>query len=170
MKYIEHALFSLVFYQCGGSKIMSNLSNPEISWLEQLPSNLKPDNDKVEELENLRSHYHIPNNIFIGIITSSPEITRRVQENVYKMAKEKMPNASEKEVLETVFRTRVFPQNPAGLKMTEKEIRKVIQNINSLSDLIEYFIQKDKEESRFQRDILGIVRKIANKIDNILKI
>ncbi len=149
---------------------MSDLFNPEISWLEQLPPNLKPNDDKVEELENLRSHYLIPNNIFIGIITSSPEITRRVQRNVYKMAKEKMPNASEKEVLEVVFRTRVFPQNPAGLKMTEEEIRKEIQNINSLSDLVEYFIQRDKEDPRFQRDIFAIGKKIANKIDNILKV
>lgn len=149
---------------------MSNLSNPEISWLEQLPSNLRPDNDKVEELENLRSHYHIPNNIFIGIITSSPEITRRVQGNVYKMAKEKMPNASEKELLEVVFRTRVFPQNPAGLKMTEEEIRKEIQDINTLNDLVEHVIKRDKEDPRFQRDIFSIGKKIANKIDNILKV
>ena len=148
---------------------MSNLFNPEISWLEQLPSNLRPDNDKVEKLENLRSHYHIPNDIFIGIITSSPEIIRRVQENVYKMAKEEMPKASEKELLEAVFRTRIFPQNPAGLKMTEEEIRKEIKNINTLNDLVEYFIRRDKEEPRFQRDILGIGKKIANKIDNILK-
>jgi len=148
---------------------MSNLFNPEISWLKQLPCNLRPNNDKVEELENLRSHYHIPNNIFIGIITSSPEITRRVQGNVYKMAKEKMPNASEKEVLEAVFRTRVFPQNPAGLKMTEKEIQKEIENINSLNDLIEFFIQRDKEEARFTRDLFGIGSKIAKKIDTMLE-
>lgn len=148
---------------------MSNLFNPEISWLEQLPSNLRPDNDKVEKLENLRSHYHIPNDIFIGIITSSPEIIRRVQENVYKMAKEEMPKASEKELLEAVFRTRIFPQNPSGLKMTEEEICKEIKNINTLNDLVEYFIRRDKEEPRFQRDILGIGKKIANKIDNMLK-
>ena len=149
---------------------MSNLFNPEISWLEQLPSDLRPDNDKVEKLENLRSHYHIPNDIFIGIITSSPEITRRVQENVYKMEKEKMPKASEKELLEVVFRTRIFSQNPAGLKMTEEEIRKEIKNINTLNDLVEYFIRRDKEEPRFQRDVFGIGKKIANKIDNILKV
>jgi len=149
--------------------IMSNLFNPEIPWLEQLPCNLRPDNDRVKELENLRSHYHIPSDIFIGIITSSPEITRRVQENVYKMAKEKIPKVSEKELLEVVFRTRIFPQNPAGLKMTEEEIRKEIKNINTLNDLVEYFIRRDKEEPRFQRDILGISKKIANKIDNMLK-
>ena len=148
---------------------MSNLFNPEISWFKQLPSNLRPDDDKVEELENLRSHYHVPNDIFIGIILSSPEITRRVQGNVYKMAKEKMPKVSEKELLEVVFKTRIFPQNPLGLKMTEEEIQKEIESINSLNDLIEYFIQRDKEEARFTRDLFGIGSKIAKKIDTILE-
>ena len=148
---------------------MSNLFNPEILWFKQLPSNLRPDDDKVEELENLRSHYHVPNDIFIGIILSSPEITRRVQGNVYKMAKEKMPKASEKELLEVVIRTRIFPQNPLGLKMTEEEIQKEIESINSLNDLIEYFIQRDKEEARFTRDLFGIGSKIAKKIDTILE-
>jgi len=148
---------------------MSNLFNPEISWLEQLPSNLRPDDDKVELLVNLRSLYHIPNNIFVGIILSSPAITRQVQKNVYNITKEKIPNASEKELLEAVFKTRIFPQNPLGLKMTEKEMQKEIENINSLNDLIEYFIQRDKEEARFTRDLFGIGSKIAKKIDTILE-
>lgn len=148
---------------------MSNLFNPEISWLEQLPSNLRPKDDKVEKLENLRSHYLLPNEIFIGIILSSPAITRQVQKNVYELAKEKMPNASEKELLEAVFRSRIFPQNPAGLKMTEEEIQKEIENINSLNDLIEFFIQRDKEEARFTRDLFGIGSEIAKKIDTILE-
>ena len=148
---------------------MSNLFNPEISWFKQLPSNLRPDDDKVEELENLRSHYHVPNDIFIGIILSSPAIIRQVQKNVYKLAKEKIPNALEKELLEVVFKTRIFPQNLLGLKMTEEEIQKEIESINSLNDLIEYFIQRDKEETRFTRDLFGIGSKIAKKIDTILE-
>ena len=148
---------------------MSNLFNPEISWFKQLPSNLRPDDDKVEELENLRSHYHVPNDIFIGIILSSSAITRQVQKNVYELAKEKMPNALERELLEVVFRTRIFPQNLLGLKMTEEEIQKEIESINSLNDLIEYFIQRDKEETRFTRDLFGIGSKIAKKIDTILE-
>jgi len=69
------------------------------------------------------------------------------------MEKEKMPDASEKELLEAVFRSRIFPQNPAGLEITEAEIDKEIRNINSLNDLISYFVRRDKEESRFLRDI-----------------
>ena len=148
---------------------MEDFLNSNIWWFEQLPRNLRPDDEKVAELEKLRCQYHLPNDLFIGIILSSPEITRKVQKNVYNLAKEKMPKASEKELLEVVFRTRIFPQNPAGLKMTEKEVQKEIQNINSLNDLVKYFIQKDKEEPRFQRDLLGIGKKIADRIDNILK-
>ena len=153
---------------------MFGLFDSTIWWLEQLPSNLRPDEDKVEELEKLRSHAicHIlplPNDMFAEIILSSRWATRRVQENVYMMAKEKMPDASEKELLEAVFRSRIFPQNPAGLKMAEEEIDKEMQNINSLNDLIEYFVQRDKEENRFVRDVLGIGKRIANKIDNILR-
>jgi len=149
--------------------MISNLYNSGIWWFEQLPSNLRPKDDKVEKLENLRSHYLLPNEIFIGIILSSPAITRQVQKNVYELAKEKMPDALEKELLEAVFRTRIFPQNPAGLKMTEKEIQKEIENINSLNDLIEHFIQRDKEETLFTRDLFGIGSKIAKKIDTILE-
>jgi len=148
---------------------MDDFLNSNIWWFEQLPRNLRPDDEKVAELEKLRCQYHLSNDLFAGILLSSPEITCQVQKNIYNLAKEKMPKASEKELLEVVFRTRIFPQNPAGLKMTEKEVQKEIQNINSLNDLVKYFIQKDKEEPRFQRDLLGIGKKIANKIDNILK-
>jgi hypothetical protein len=136
----------------------SNLYNSGIWWFEQLPSNLRPKDEKVEKLENLRSHYFLPNEIFVGIILSSPAITRQVQKNVYELAKEKMPNALEKELLEAV-----------GLKMTEEEIQKEIESINSLNDLIEYFIQRDKEETRFTRDLFGIGSKIAKKINTILE-
>lgn len=153
---------------------MSGLFDPTIWWLAQLPSNLRPDENKVEELEKLRSHaiFHIlpvPNDMFAELIISSNWVIRRVQENVYKMAKEDMPSASEKELLEAVFKTRVFPKNPVGLKMTEEEIDKALRNINSLSDLKEYFVQREKEEPRLHHDTFGIGKRIINKVDKILE-
>jgi len=153
---------------------MSGLFDPKIWWLEQLPSNLRPDENKVEELERLRSHaichiFPLANDMFTEIILSSRWAIRRVQENVYMIAKEKMPDASEKELLEAVFRSRIFPQNPAGLEMTEEEIDKEMRNINSLSGLIEYFVKRDKEESSFIRDVFGVGKRIANKVDKILE-
>ena len=153
---------------------MSGLFDPNIFWLERLPRNLRPDENKVEELERLRTHaichiFPLPNDTFTEIILSSRWATSRVQENVYMMAKEKMPDASEIELLEAVFRSRIFPQNPAGLEINEAEIDKEMRIINSLNDLISYFMQRDKEESRFLRDIFGAGKRIANKVDKILE-
>ena len=154
--------------------MMSSLSDANIFWLEQLPRNLRPDEDKIEQLERLRSRAicHIlplPNNTFAEIILSSRWATRRVQESIYSMAKDRMPDVSEKELLEAVFRSRVYPRNPAGLVLTEEEIDKEMRCIESLNDLIQYFIQRDKEESRFSRDILGAGKRIATKVDKILE-
>lgn len=142
---------------------------PEQQWLEQIPANLRPDESKCEELEKLRRRYHLPNDIFVEILLGSTSITRRAQENAYANAKEKMPNTSEKDLLEVVFRSRVFPQNPFGLKMTDDEIKMAIQSINSLEDLIEYFTEIEKKEPKFTRDAFGLGRRIAKKIDEILK-
>lgn len=153
---------------------MSGLFDPNIFWLEQLPRNLRPDENKVEELERLRTHaichiFPLPNDMFTEIILSSRWATSRVQENVYMMEKEKIPDASEKELLEAVFRSRIFPQNPAGLEIAEAEIDKEMRNINSLNELISYFVQRDKEESRFNRDIFGAGKRVAKKVDKILE-
>lgn len=152
-------------------KIISPLEKftQPIFWLEQIPNNLRPDDRKCKKLEMLRRKYSIPNNTFLQIVVTSPAITRKVQENAYFNAKEQMPQASEKEILEAVFRSRVFPQNPCGLKMTEQEIQKAMQNVNSLDDLKEYFVEVDKKETRFRRDPVSIGKVIAQKVDEILE-
>ena len=142
--------------------------DPGIWWREQIPRNLRPDEAKCEELEKVRRRYHMPNDIFLGIILSSPPIARRVQENVYADAKEQMPDASEKDLLEAVFRSRVYPENPCGMKLTEEEAEQEMESIHSLDDLIEQVIEIEKPEPRFQKDFFGIGKGIAKKIDNIL--
>ena len=142
--------------------------------LEELSYHLEP--EKVEELERLRSRgilgiFPIPGDLFAQIILNSAWALRKTQENIYTRAKIEMPDASEKERLEAVFRSRIFPQNPAGLEITEKEANKAIRNINSLNDLIEYFSQKEKPEieNGFIRDIFGLGKKIIPKVDEILE-
>ena len=141
---------------------------PTRGWLGQVPLNLRPDENQCENLEELRLHYHIPNNAFVDLFLSSSAITRRVQENVYSNAKKQIPNASEKELLEAVFRTRVFPQHPYGLKMTKEEIRETMENIDSLDELKEYFVEIDKKELPFPGKPFGIGIKLNSKISQIL--
>ena len=143
---------------------------PPMGWVDQIPySNLKPDEKKCDELEKLRIRYHIPNDIFAKLLLSSSAITRQVQENVYFDAKKQTPNASEKELLESVFRSRVFPQHPYGLKITEEEIRKALENINSLDDLKGYFVEMDEKEMSFLGAPFGIGKKLNRKIGEILE-
>ena len=142
--------------------------NAGIWWLEQIPNNMRPDETKCEKLEKVRKRYHLPNDIFLGIVLSSPAIARRVQENVYTDAKAQMSNASEKDLLEAVFRSRVYPKNPCGIKLSEEEVEQEMQRIHSLDDLIERVIEIEKHEPRFQKNLFGFGTRIAKKIDNIL--
>ena len=79
-----------------------------------------------------------------------------------------MPNVSEKELLEAVFRSRVFPQNSCGLKVNEQEIREAMENINSLDDLKEYFVEMDEREFPFPGGMFGTGKKLNRKIGEIL--
>ena len=107
--------------------------------------------------------------MFANMVLSSRWATCKVQENVYMDAKEKMPSASEKELLEEVFRSRVFPQNPMGLKITEQEINGEMRNIQCLRDLQEYLVQREKEEPHFYRDLFGEGKRITNEVEKILE-
>lgn len=138
------------------------------SWLSQIPRNLWPDDNKCEQLEKIRRRHLISNDVFIDIFLSSHAITRRVQENIYSKAKEQMLDASEKDILEAVFRSRIFPRNPAGMKLTEEELRQEMQTIYTLEDLIKRIFELEKEEPRFIRDIFHIGKKVSSKIDRVL--
>ena len=142
---------------------------PSKGWLEQIPRDVRPDEKKCNELEKLRVRYHIPNDVFTDLLLSSSAITRRVQENVYANAKQQMPNASEKELLEAVFRSRVSPQHPYGLKITEEEIQKTMENINTLDDLKECFVAMDQKESPFPGRPFGIGKKLDKEITKIFE-
>ena len=143
--------------------------SPPKGWLEQIPSNLMPNETRCDELEKLRRHHHLPNDIFTQLLLSSSASTRRIQENVYSNAKKQMPNASEKEILKAVLRSRVFPQHPYGLKITEQEIKKAMEKINSLDDLKEYFVEMDEKEFPFPGGVFGIGKKLNKKISEILE-
>lgn len=153
------------------SKILAPFINigPPKEWTASLPNNLMPNIEQCNKLEKLRVRHRIPNDIFAELFISSSATTRKVQENVYSDAKKQMSNASEKELLDAVFRSRVFPQHPCGLKMNEQEIQETMKNINSLNDLKAYFVKIDEKEFPFPGGIVGIGKKLNQKISDILE-
>lgn len=136
----------------------------DLQWLNHLRPDIHPELYKVDELENLRQLYNIPHKFFAMRVLSSPWATRRIQESIYAQSREKMPKASEKEILKTVFASRVFLPTPFGYKMTEKEINEAMESINSLEDLTAYFIERDEAEEPALPDPFGI----GARIDEIL--
>jgi len=127
----------------------------DLGWLNNLRPDVHPEPNKVEELENLRQLHDIPHEIFAMGILGSPWTTRKIQESIYAQAREKMPGASEKELLKSVFMTRALSPEPFGLGMSEEEVDEVIKSVNSLHDIVEYFIARDEEEPAFP-DLFGI--------------
>ncbi len=136
----------------------------ELEWLNRLEPHIHPEPYKIKELEDIRQLYGIPHEIFAMRVLGSPWATRRVQESIYAYNREKMPRASEKELLRTVFVSRALPKEPFGLGMTEEEIDESMESINSLEDLVNYFITRDEAEKPAAPDPLGI----GAKIDEIL--
>ena len=53
--------------------------------------------------------------------------------------------------------------------MTDEEIQREMQHIDCLEDLIKCITEIETQEPRFKRDILGIGRRIAKRIDGILQ-
>lgn len=135
----------------------------DLQWLNQLRPDVHPEPYKIDELENLRQLYNIPHEIFATRIAGIPWTTRRVLESTY--AQYRVPGESEKETLKAVFSSYAplwIPKSLVG--MTEEEINEAMESINSLEDLISYFIKRNEAEGPTSVDPFGI----GAKIDEIL--
>ena len=138
-------------------------------WARSLPSNLRPDKKRINELERLRIQYKIPHEAMAICIGQSKTTTRKVQQNALRYFRLHSPNSSEKELLKMVLISRLQISqltNPYDLPiyaMTEEAIDKVMDNINSFDALVDYIIGLDEQEPSLP-DQLGI----GKTIDEIL--
>lgn len=145
-----------------GCKTSFRFPARDLEWLDQVRPEAHPEPHKIDELESLRRSCGIPRDLFAIRIMGSPWVTRRIQESVYAQVRAKMPDASEKELLKAVFKTRVLAL-PIGPITSEGEIDKVMKSINSLKDLIEYLIREEGKEPA-SPDPFGI----GTRVDEIL--
>jgi len=129
-------------------------------WVKLLPPDLRPDKKRISELEKLRVAFDIPHEALALRVTSSPAITRRVERNCLEIFRIQNPQATEEELLRMVLVSRM--QRPPAIEMTEQEIDKAMESINSFDDLCDYIV-KSEEEYSFP-DPLGI----GKRIDEIL--
>ena len=125
-------------------------------WAKLLPPNLRPDEKRISELEKLRVEFNIPHEALVMRVMSSPVTTRRGERDYLEILKIRNPRATEEELLRMVLVSRM--QRPPAIEMTEQEIDKAMENINSFDDLCDYIV-KSEEEYSFP-DPLGLGRQI----------
>jgi len=130
-------------------------------WVKILPSDLRPDKKRIEELEKLRVKFTIPHEALAMRVISSPVSTRKVQRKCLQTLRIQNPGKSEKELFRMVLISRI--QAPPSFEMTEEEIDQAMKNINSFDDLCDYIVSLDEQEPALP-DPLGI----GKRIDEIL--
>jgi hypothetical protein len=134
-------------------------------WVKMLPDYMRPDNNKIEQLERLRTQFNIPDEMFYMSIASSQATTRKVQKYFLEEYRRQVPNASEKELWMMVLASRVdtyknkiltdisagnITQEEAANKFDEltaivEKYEVIIRKIHSFGELCDYIISLDEK-------------------------
>lgn len=115
-------------------------------WYSMMRPELRPTGERIDTLEELRAKYEIPHEVFVRGLASYPGVTRLLQINLYKQAKEKWPQVCQKDLLKDVFVDRALKPEPNGYGMSSEEFQEVMKGINSLQELCDYAVRRDSEE------------------------
>ena len=134
-------------------------------WVESLPPNLRPDERRICELEQLRAAFGIPHEALAMRIISSRATTRKVQRQCLEALRVKNPELSEKELFRMVLVSRKQGGDMYGVPgMTEQQMDEAMRHIDSFDDLCDCIISMEDQEPSFP-DPLGI----GEHIDRILE-
>lgn len=131
-------------------------------WVKLLPAHLRPDQERVKQLDALRTKYGIPHDALALRILSSRATTRKAQRHCLEQCTAANRGASEKELLRMVLVSRLMA--PPVTPMTPEEVDAVMENINTLDDLCEYIIAEDERSPMVGADVFGL----GERIDDIL--
>jgi len=139
-------------------------------WASTLPVYLRPDNTRIKQLEKLRVQFEIPHEAMMMRVAQSKTTTRKAQRDALELYRRHSPTSSEKELLKMVLLSRLRTDQLANrlnlptYSVTEKDVDKVMESINSFDDLVNYIIGLDEQEPSLP-DPIGL----GKQIDEILE-
>src|SRR3990172_7724793 len=136
----------------------------KLKWVKILPDYMRPQDNKIEQLEQLRKQLSIPHEVFAMKIQSSRATTRKIQRHFLEEYRRLSPDASEKELWMMVLLSRTdalknyliadmvtggMAQEEAKNKIDEfskilEEFQDVIKKIDSFEEFCEYIINVDE--------------------------
>ena len=142
----------------------------ELKWLNHLEPHFHPAPDKIKELENLRQLWTIPGEVFWEGIIGTYWATEQLQRKLYEERKQMNPRASDKEIFKVIIKSRTGESIPygMGLDISDKEIEGAVQSMNSLDNLVDFVLSKERKqvsEEPSGLDLFGV----GSKIEEILK-
>ncbi|MFH0763482.1 MAG: hypothetical protein V1927_00565 [Candidatus Omnitrophota bacterium] len=123
-------------------------------WYKKLPLHLRPDNNKVENLESLRRKLGFPDEIFFMGIVNSRWTVIQAQKATLETLKIDKPEATEAELWEGVLFTRLkmklMMPTPDDLPRDEilhrmENVSNIVANIHSFDELLNYIISMDEK-------------------------
>ena len=139
----------------------------QTKWYNMLPSHLKHIKD-INRLEYFRVSHSIDNETFSNIIASSPWATKKTQYDVYEKIKSNNPEASEKDNLKMLLRTRL--KNPEvekvfGVQYTDNDVEEMSKKISCVDDVVKIAIDIGLKYE--PPDDTGLIKKIYDLLDEM---
>jgi hypothetical protein len=127
-------------------------SNPP-RWYHVLPVHIRPAEDKVAKLEELRMTLQMRDELFMIALASSPWAVIRAQESMLESIRQHIPDADERKVWTAVLlaRLEIKLKSPAPWDPPPEEIRRrmeniqdIMRNIGSWDDVLRYVLEMDR--------------------------
>ncbi len=124
------------------------------TWAEQIPEPVRPDDKRIQKLEEFRAERGIPDDVFVLAIMGSPHVTRRLQELTYRKLQLEHPGASPESLLGQVLLERAYAQISATgtafdgavstMEEAEEFVRQRLQpRLTSLDAVTRYLVECD---------------------------
>lgn len=153
-------------------------------WYDILPDSLKPMNDAIiQELENFRKEYVLTDELMLTAIGTTKWAVRKIQNYTLGLFKKKSPHFSDKELWKSVIISRLQVKlnslsmgetDPFARPLSQQEIFSLIENIDNVisnfrtfKDVVEYIINLDEKENRFDGPI-GAITEVTKTLEDLL--
>jgi Asp-tRNA(Asn)/Glu-tRNA(Gln) amidotransferase C subunit len=139
-------------------------------WYWMLPEQFRPDDaepERIHALDALRQSWSLDHMLFSDIIMQSYWTTKRIQRQLYDDEKKLYPELSDKLLFKEIIMSRTISRIPMGLDISEEEVERVVDHIESIEELIEYIIKKEREDE--SPDPNHMRRKMNDKISRIME-
>jgi|SRR5690606_33082374 len=154
-----------------------NFGKPQ--WYKNLPDYFKPEESRIQEIENFRASYGIDNNSFAMMISMTPWSAKKLQWFMLKKFKTEQPTWSEKEIWKSVIISRMnvklmtvdYPPDIGSSPLSRDEINNIIERAGTIvkdfknfDEVVKYILDIDYKENRFY-DPSGV----SNELNQILE-